>query len=383
MIKYIKEKIKIKNTYHLVYLFSLLLTYLAFFLKRYNGLLNTKFLWILSIAAIMASVSTFVWSIKKFGWTSRRSVIGLFGLMFLIFIPLRTYIINAPLDLTLVNFFFLSVSIDKEDEFFVNRIFYIKLIGFILILLAYNKHIIPDMIMNRDGGIIRHSYGFMHPNSFGMYVLSLINDFILIKQRRKFSHVLFLLSVNLLTYAITDSRTTFFAILVLTFAYCFKPTLEKYFVSYVWLIPLVLLSMSVGFLLPYYYSEQSHIYAILNKLFSGRLMIGHEYYNRFGMKWYPRDIAIVNDFHGISFYNDSFYIDSLMRHGVIIATFYPLAIIVNLFKKKLSIFHSILFLSTFWICMMEGYGASVFVFTILLVDYFSVDIEGSETVSKK
>lgn len=129
MIKYIKEKIKIKNTYHLVYLFSLLLTYLAFFLKRYNGLLNTKFLWILSIAAIIASVSTFVWSIKKFGWTSRRSVIGLFGLMFLIFIPLRTYIINAPLDLTLVNFFFLSVSIDKEDEFFVNRIFYIKLIG--------------------------------------------------------------------------------------------------------------------------------------------------------------------------------------------------------------------------------------------------------------
>ena len=112
-------------------------------------------------------------------------------------------------------------------------------------------------------------------------------------------------------------------------------------------------------------------------------MIGHEYYNRFGVKWYPRDIAIVNDFHGISFYNDSFYIDSLMRHGVIIATFYPLAIIVNLFKKKLSIFHSILFLSTFWICMMEGYGASIFVFTILLVDYFSVDIEGSETVSKK
>ena len=92
----------------------------------------------------------------------------------------------------------------------MTAIFYFKLIVAILVLFAYNNHIISDMIMYRaDKDLIRHSYGFRHPNSLGMYLVGLLFDFSLVRKRRKARAGLVMLLVSLLIFAITDSRTTF------------------------------------------------------------------------------------------------------------------------------------------------------------------------------
>lgn len=114
-------------------------------------------------------------------------------------------------DLSIVTLFLLSASVDKDDERLMTAIFYFKLIVAILVLFAYNSHIISDMTMYRaDKDLIRHSYGFMHPNSLGMYLVGLLFDFSLVRKSRKARAGLVMLLVSLLIFAITDSRTTFF-----------------------------------------------------------------------------------------------------------------------------------------------------------------------------
>ena len=57
--------------------------------------------------------------------------------------------------------FLLSASVDKDDERLMTAIFYFKLIVAILVLFAYNSHIISDMTMYRvDKDLIRHSLWF-------------------------------------------------------------------------------------------------------------------------------------------------------------------------------------------------------------------------------
>ena len=86
----------------------------------------------------------------------------------------------------MVTLFLLSASVDKDAERLMTAIFYFKLIVAILVLFAYNSHIISDMTMYRaDKDLIRHSYGVMHPNSLGMYLVGLLFDFSLVRKSRK------------------------------------------------------------------------------------------------------------------------------------------------------------------------------------------------------
>lgn len=370
-----QEKLS-RTPYQLAYILSLVLLYLAYFLKRY-GELGHAFHWWLSVLAILASASMYVWGLRRWGLSRERLLAGLFALAFLVLLPSDSYLITSVADLSLLGFFFLSVSVDKSDQRMVSTLFYIKLVGALLILWAYNAQLIPDMTMPRpDSDIIRHSYGFGHPNSLGMYVLTLIFDFALIKQATKVPHILGMLFVSLLTYAITDSRTTLLIIIWVILAYTFKPFLENYSLSYRSLLPMMWLLIVLGVALPYCYNEQSGLYAVLDDLFSGRLHIGDAYFQRFGWSLWPRNIAISNDFNGRSYFNDSFYVDSLMHQGIFLSLLYPILLTVQLFKKRLNLYHASLFLITFLICMMEGYGASIFICTILLVHYF--DFEDGE-----
>ena len=83
------------------------------------------------------------------GWSIEKILAGIFALAFLILLPMSNYLETNVDDLSMVTLFLLSASVDKDDERLMTAIFYFKLIVAILVLFAYNSHIISDMTMYR------------------------------------------------------------------------------------------------------------------------------------------------------------------------------------------------------------------------------------------
>lgn len=86
----------------------------------------------------------------------------------------------------------------------------------------------------------------------------------------------------------------------------------------------------------------------------------------------PRNIPTFTEINDVPMYDDSFYVDVLLRQGIILFCMYPIFLLVQLKGKKFTLFHILLFLLTFFIGTMEHYGASVEICTILLLNYFAV-----------
>ncbi|VEE21714.1 oligosaccharide repeat unit polymerase [Streptococcus equinus] len=86
----------------------------------------------------------------------------------------------------------------------------------------------------------------------------------------------------------------------------------------------------------------------------------------------PRNIPTFTEINGIPMYDDSFYVDSLLHQGIILFCLYPIFLLVQLKGKKFTLFHSLLFLLTFFINTMEHYGATVQICSILLLNYFAL-----------
>lgn len=76
------------------------------------------------------------------------------------FVPHSGYLDTAIDDLSMIVFFLLSVSVDKDDDNLITALFYFKLVVAIMVLLAYNGHLIYDVSGIRPHTeIVRHSYG--------------------------------------------------------------------------------------------------------------------------------------------------------------------------------------------------------------------------------
>ncbi len=298
---------------------------------------------------------------------------GIFALAFMILLPPSGYLDTAIDDLSMIVFFLLSVSVDKDDDNLITALFYFKLVVAIMVLLAYNGHLIHDVSGIRPHTeIVRHSYGFMHPNSLGMFFITLIYDFSLLRKPYRFDGGIIMLLTALLVFSVMDSRTSFFIALGIILCYFLKPILSKIKVSGYVIMPFVIGMFAPGLALPRYFTPDNPIFVTLNHLFTGRTGIGHAYLEQFGLNWMPRNIPTFTEINGVPMYDDSFYVDALLRQGIILFCMYPIFLLVQLKGKKFTLFHTLLFLLTFFIGTMEHYGASVEICTILLLNYFAV-----------
>lgn len=298
---------------------------------------------------------------------------GIFALAFMILLPPSGYLDTAIDDLSMIVFFLLSVSVDKDDDNLITALFYFKLVVAIMVLLAYNGHLIHDVSGIRPHTeIVRHSYGFMHPNSLGLFFITLIYDFSLLRKPYRFDGGIIMLLTALLVFSVTDSRTSFFIALGIILCYFLKPILSKIKVSGYVIMAFVIGMFALGLALPRYFTPDNPIFVTLNHLFTGRTGIGHAYLEQFGLNWMPRNIPTFTEINGVPMYDDSFYVDALLRQGIILFCMYPIFLLVQLKGKKFTLFHTLLFLLTFFIGTMEHYGASVEICTILLLNYFAV-----------
>ena len=369
-----------RDSYQVIYTVAFMFSIYAYFIKRY--LVDADYI-IVTVLALILNVAVFVWHIYLYGW-SRQSVFALASAgLFAFFMPHETYLQNFVSDFSLLSFFLLSVSVDPEQKDFVSFVFYAKLFLAVAVFLFYINGKLPDVTFFRPSKeLVRHSYGFGHPNSLSMFITSIFLDLSLMRKKafRLLEALLFALAVMML-YAVTDSRTGFIGGLVILFCTVCYRQLSSYEILGRDLFIAIMTICLLGLFLSAVYTPDIPILTFFNRIFSGRLSNAHAYLEEYGLSFLPRTIEPLSYANGGKIFNENFYVDSLLRQGLLLYSFFPVLIALQTLKRRFKLYHAILIISAFLTAMIEDYGVSCLIFTCLLFNYFAVE-EGKEEERK-
>ncbi|MBM7643172.1 O-antigen ligase family protein [Streptococcus loxodontisalivarius] len=260
---------------------------------------------------------------------------------------------------------------DKKDKQFLKTVFLTRLLLALSVLGLFDFGFFQDFLMQR-GDKVRHSFGFGHPNSLGMYLVVLFIDYFLMIGQKNVSKLTYLvcLGISLLVFAATDSRLGFLASLLVLLVGAFKERLTKYQIKGILLWLGIVLLYLLGIFLSYSYKENSDFYQNLNTLFSNRLLNAYNYIQAYGFHLWPNDYPPL--YYGQTMvYNENFYIDTLLKNGLLLYLLYPILMFMQLKNKVVNLYPACLMLLCFLFAMVEDYEASVLMATPLLFNYFA------------
>lgn len=356
--------------YQFFYSIAFIVAVYTYFLKRF--MTDATYIH-LTIVSLLLSLAVFIWHIYLKRWSDEVLFAITAILIFVVLMPHKFYMIYFLPDFSLLSFLLLSVSVDPKQSNLMRTIFYAKIFLAITVLLFYIMGKVPDVTLWRDSKqLVRHSYGFLHPNSLSMFMMSIMCDFSLMKKKAlAVSELLWITLVSLLVYAITDSRTGLFTFIIILACSFFKKTLLTYEVSGKVVFRSILAIFLLGIMLSLLYQSDSPFFEFLNKIFTGRLDNAHAYIEKYGFRLLPRRVPFLYHEDGGRIFNENFYVDSLLRQGLWVYILFPIMIGFQTVNKRFTLYHFILMLSTFLIASMEDYGASICMSSILLFNYFS------------
>jgi len=265
------------------------------------------------------------------------------------------------------SIYFLTVAMlikDEDDEWLSKTLFWLFLSTFILILGLTYFDVIESIIRYRPDGFPRISLGFQHPNRTGAMVLTIFITYLL---KRKENPSLIILASFVPIFMILntwiDSRTGLLIIMAMFVFIILAKIVEKkcsefnflskYKKLYIWFLPSFFLIAS--YLLSLIYTHENSVLNLLNRLFSGRLVLGRTFVEDypvtlFGVDVYmnarnPQSVAL----NGFRFLDNGFLV-SLLTLGLILTIlrlvyFSWLAhnMVVRRYKYALVIFTAVMF----------------------------------------
>lgn len=136
-----------------------------------------------------------------------------------LFIGGTTYCITK--NSLLLDLFFVLYASVKNNFYNILKIdLLVKIIITIIILMSYiNGQTISRFLVTRDNEYIRSSFGFYHPNTFGMYIMMIYFEFVVLSKKIKFKNILVGIITIFIIYFTSNSRTAYFTITIFLIFY--------------------------------------------------------------------------------------------------------------------------------------------------------------------
>ena len=171
------------------------------------------------------------------------------------------------------------------------------LLTFITIICSELKFI-PEIIIAREDGTLRYSLGFVYPLELMCNYLFIIMMYIYDhSQSFSFKDVVVINIINILLFKLTDARTSFILIMLISMvAYFFNKIDINHFFNFIkkWALCFFALVCSFGSIaLSWFYSDSNLLLVYINNLLSGRLLLGHQGLNEFGLSLFGKQIEWV------------------------------------------------------------------------------------------
>ena len=245
--------------------------------------------------------------------------------LLLIFIfVVNAKIINSKLLVFCLLFVLNANYIDYKDFLKKDLILKSLLLLFIISLCLFN--VIPDVIQTTNG-VVKHSLGFRHPNFLCPYIITLIIEYICLKDgiHKKIGYIFIGILLSIL-YFITRSRTSLLAFLIAFLIYIVLKNNNKIIDNKIVkrcinLFPICL--VLINFILIYLYSIDFPFINSLNELLSGRIKFGYTFLSDYNMTFFGQNITLVDirtaKLNGlVPKVLDMAFIHLLLKNGIII-----------------------------------------------------------------
>lgn len=245
------------------------------------------------------------------------------------------------------SFFFVMAG----DDISIRRLCSIALVVFmiitIIVVILSSTGFIPNKVFVR-GGVVRDSYGFNHPNTFGQALLE-ISLAISVLRYKKFGAPEFLLIIffAFITWFLVDSRTSSMMIIMTALLFFVFSRPRKYYRSqylvYILLAVLVLLLIALSYYFMLFYSPSNPLHVLLNRVLSGRPFLSHGWFT-----WYPPSlfgthfasniagVYTTSGYTSSSIMVDNAYSYLTIQFGYFLTLFFIISIVVVLLQPIIS-----------------------------------------------
>lgn len=225
---------------------------------------------------------------------------------------------------------FASINIDKREIMRLTA----HLQGFFLaiVVLLSQIGIMEDYLFGKRRDRIRHGLGFSWTTTGPiLYFYFMLGYIYLRKEKFSVAEAILLEVINIFFYKLTDTRMAFMlsTLFLIFFSVqnlnrrCWKK-LSKLKGFYL-LIPMALCLLA--FVSAIYFNPNQHIFALVNKLLSNRLMLGHRAIKEYGftlfgqpIKWMGYSIKHPTLANSKYNYVDSSYLQLALNYGVLLIT---------------------------------------------------------------
>ena len=370
-----KYKIKISDLlFYIAYSFYLISCFLV--TTTFNKIIVNDIVKVLDILTILILFMKILLSRYK---RSTFLILSILTLMTFI-----SYIFNFYYILLFIILFIIA-SKDIELEK-CTKIYFILISVLLTFTVICSKiGIIENLIYYRNNTqTYRQSFGIIYPTNFAAYLVYLILAYVYIrKDKLKVIDYLIFILCMYISYHYCDARLDSITIILISIFCIFKNVIQKclnnskivrLIFEYLFLI---CASLTIFFTLNY--NSTSKFYQSIDHAFSGRLSIGHNMINEYGISLFGQNI-ILNGWGGKTEYSydyvynyiDSSYIRILLLYGIIIFIF---AVIGNIYIAKKAIkkndIYLIIILSIISINSIVAQHYMDFSYNFLLIIYLS------------
>ena len=234
-----------------------------------------------------------------------------------------------------VAIFFLFVMASKEvrTSKLVRADFITRASGVIMTTIMYILDFASDNTLIRyseTGTIVRHSMGYVHPNTAFMMLFVVLLDYLVISFQNKTLNYKKEIVIILIAYIYqkqTGSRSGFVILLLACSMFCLEKRYHivsrnstvRFIITYA-----SLFSLTVSYVLTKAYDKGGSIAIFLNKLLTGRLRSMSYFLNTYGISVFGKQTVRVGMMEAMSTGNrayilDNFYMNLLVSYGVLFA----------------------------------------------------------------
>lgn len=289
----------------------------------------------LTVIFILVKIISQKYDFKRF------FVLSLFGL-----VAILSFSITGFSIITWAFFFIMA-----GDDISIKRLCAIVMVVYIAITIVAVALSLSGSIPNKvfvRGGVVRDSYGFNHPNTFGQALLE-ISLAISVLRYKKFGAPEFLLITlfSFLTWVLVDSRTSSMMIMMTGVLFFVFSRPKKYHRSqysfYVFLTLLVLLLIGISYYFMLFYSASNPLHSLVNRVLSGRPYLSHGWFT-----WYPpslfgthfgSDVTGVystSEYASASIMVDNAYSYLTIQFGYFLTIFFVISLVIVLLTPIIS-----------------------------------------------
>lgn len=257
----------------------------------------------------------------------KKNIRNILNLIIFFLVCLLAFYLNRNTDIITFALVGIScVSVNFNKTIIIQLVS--KILGIILTLTSYALGYSKDVIMMRDNGQIRHSLGFIHPNSFATHVAYTSLMYFIIRKKKITQFELFIITVlNVIVSQITGTRTSLFVIILGVLLIIFSKLVNSNFFSIFDKINWFYLFGAISIIFSIFYIQYSNLINSIDVLFSGRLRQGSFFLYKYGLSIFGQFIQTgqentIGIENGRIYILDNMYVKLVVQYGCILTAYF-------------------------------------------------------------